>query len=112
MIISNENLSEFKDLSLSNFISSRAFHKDRGHIDITCQHLPDRDQLFSLLSKRARVKNRALLERSINWFPYDLKNYGIFDRVHYDVERGWSYCAGQDYPSEIATVRNLLIEAF
>ena len=36
---------------------------------------------------------------------------GIFERLMWDRAGGWSYCAGQDYRSELKALRKAILEA-
>lgn len=66
--------------------------------------------LFVLLVGRSRAETREVLNRRIN-LPLSLwPNYGIFGRVTLEDNERFEYCAGQDYPSEIAYVRKLIIK--
>lgn len=66
----------------------------------------DIDQLVDLLGHRCRHEKKARL-RSVLTYLSGQKLHGIFDRVMLEGDR-WVYVAGQDYPSEIRTVRELL----
>lgn len=69
-----------------------------------------KDELYGLLAGRTRAATREKLERRIN-LPLSLwPNYGIFSRVHFDSDGGVSYCAGQNYPSEVAYIRELILK--
>ena len=69
-----------------------------------------KDSLYRMLSGRIRQPTRVKLRRRID-MPISLwPNYGIFGRVMLEDDGQFSYCAGQDYPSEIALVRKLLLE--
>lgn len=70
-----------------------------------------KDDLFGLLAGRSRGANRAKLLSRISNVPLSLwSNYGIYQRVQIDADGSFSYCAGQDYPGEIAYIRKLIIE--
>jgi hypothetical protein len=63
----------------------------------------DIEQICSVLGGWERTKNiianrlRSLKTLPSNW---------CFDRIHYcRHSKRWAYCAGQDYPSELATIR-------
>jgi hypothetical protein len=66
-----------------------------------------RAAIIATLAPRCRHETRAKLDRRLR-NPDSLKNYGIFDRL--TIFPTVSYCAGQDYPSELATLRKLIIE--
>lgn len=63
--------------------------------------------IIQLIAPRCRHETKAKLRRRLS-NPECLKNYGIFDRL--TIFPTVSYCAGQDYPGELATVRKLIIE--
>lgn len=68
-----------------------------------------KDSLYDLLARRARITTKSELARRINNVPLSLwPNYGIYGRVHLEGN-SFYYCAGQHYPSEIALVRNLIL---
>lgn len=63
--------------------------------------------LVNLLGHRCREETKELLRARLENVDA-LPSFGIFGRVMLD-DHGPSYCAGQDYPSEIATVRRLIL---
>lgn len=67
----------------------------------------ERESALMILSKGCRSKTVNMLRYALSYVP-NVPNYGIYDRVH--ISNGnVDYCAGQSYPDEIRTVRNLLI---
>lgn len=67
-------------------------------------------QLVELLGWRCRQGTKDILARRLR-FPSTLKNYGIFSRVVIDGAReGVHYIAGQSYPDEIRTIRELILK--
>lgn len=66
-----------------------------------------RAAIIATIAPRCRYETRAKLDRRLQ-YPESLKNYGIFDRL--TIFPTVSYCAGQDYPAELATIRKLIIE--
>ncbi len=95
--------------SLDNAISKRILDKDKGWIDfspvITEKHV---ENFVSLFGHGCRHETkRALRVAAKNGFS-GIKNCGILRRVEFNDHGpdSVSYCAGQDYPSEIAIVRN------
>jgi hypothetical protein len=67
--------------------------------------------LLILLGTRCRADTKERLRRRLA-MPLSLwSNYGIYSRVYlvYNNE-GVHYCAGQDYTSEIRTVRKCVLE--
>ena len=66
--------------------------------------------LYELVSNRCRNKTKAKLQRIIFNLPLSCwPTAGIFHRVDIDDPHGVSYCAGQSYPDEIRTVRQVLL---
>lgn len=69
-----------------------------------------KESLFCLFVGRSRAEARDKLRRRMDT-PLSLwPNYGIFGRVHLESDGQFSYCAGQDYPAEVAHVRQLIIK--
>lgn len=68
----------------------------------------DLDQIFELLSSGLRSKNRELLRTRLNRHINLIPQYGILERLI--KENGdWRYFAGQSYPDEIRTLRNIIL---
>ena len=63
------------------------------------------EELMSVLTSGCRQKTKNIIRFALNCVP-DIQNFGIFERVH--LKPYVSYCAGQSYPDEIRTVRELL----
>jgi hypothetical protein len=96
-------MNQLRDLSLANCISGREYTAagwaDRPHT------IPNVESLVDLLTGRS--KKRQLLTSVLNGDVSGLNSLGIYERL--TLENGnWSYCAGQDYPSELAFIRNQL----
>lgn len=69
----------------------------------------DISQITNLVCTKCKSKTRnrvkSLLTYSLSLVPF----YGIFDRLI--RENGeWSYCAGQSYPDEIRTLREIILK--
>jgi len=81
--------------------------------DAGSEPLPEPVQagLLALLGARCRGATKARLARRLAWPAHLWFHYGIYHRVHIDPDN-WkvSYCAGQDYTSEIRTVRECVLE--
>jgi len=66
------------------------------------------DALMRLLTHRCQAHTKQEVEHSLRSVPY-IRSFGIYSRVLLsDPHVGVSYCAGQDYSSEITEVRRLL----
>jgi hypothetical protein len=93
-----------KQLTLANCISGREFKDgqwtDREHT------VPNWSSLVDLLTGRS--KKRKALTSALNGNVSHLSSLGIYDRLTLENDGTWSYCAGQDYPSELAFIRNHL----
>jgi len=70
----------------------------------------EKRDLCRILGKRCARKTRDLLEIVLNTVPC-VEDFGIYRRVELDGD-GASYCAGQDYPGEIALIRSLLLKKY
>lgn len=68
-----------------------------------------KDSLYNLVAPRCRRATKERLWRKINLSLALWENCGRFDRVHLESNGRFSYCAGQDYPSEIADLRDLIL---
>ena len=69
-----------------------------------------KESLMSLVSGRVRAPKRRQLQHKIWHIPLCLwYSYGIFNRVHLEDDGLFIYCAGQDYVSEISTVRQCIL---
>ncbi len=69
-------------------------------------------QLVELLGWRCRQGTKDKLARRLR-FPFALKNCGLFSRVIIEDDReseGIHYIAGQSYPDEIRTLRELILK--
>jgi len=95
--------------SLYNAISKRICDKEKGWIDfspvISAKHV---DNFVSLFGHGCRHETkRALRLAAENGFS-GIKTCGILGRVEFNDHGpdSVSYCAGQDYPGEVAFVRN------
>jgi hypothetical protein len=92
------------DVTLQNIKSKRIRDIEHGWKDWNYE-LTDTDinQISTLLGGQYRTQNivanklRYLNELPSNW---------CFDRIHFcKHSKRWAYCAGQDYPSELNTIR-------
>ena len=102
-------MSSKPQLTLSNVISGRICDLKKGWID-NAIHLTDKqkDDFVKLFghgcTQRRKESLRDFIENAAK-----RKSYGIYDRVmfHDRDEYTCTYCAGQDYSSELALVRKL-----
>ena len=86
-----------KEINLNHVIS--------GHYQLSEEDIDNLLRLFtSRCNHRTKYAVRSTLEHIVHQKPC-----GIYGRVVRVAKVGrWQYVAGQDYPSEIATVRSLL----
>lgn len=104
------NFTEFKNLSLDDFIRGRAYHKEHGNMKFVFDELPNIDDLVNTLGGQSKTK--AKVQRVLEFHLSSIGSCGILGRVNYDaVKNEWSYCAGQDYPSELSYIRKLILKA-
>lgn len=68
----------------------------------------DIDAIIAIIGYRCRVKTINRLRSILTYSRSIIPEYGILSRIILD-EHGWSYCAGQDYTSEIKTVRDCIL---
>lgn len=71
----------------------------------------DIDQLVELLGHRCQVRTCQKIRSRLNYSPSSIPSYGILDRLMFD-KNSWSYCAGQSYPDEIRTIRNIILNDY
>ena len=91
------------DLTLDDFINGFT----RGGVMLfKCLSPDDVDQLVDIIGGRNKDRIRSVL-------TYDLKRasfWGVENRFMYNYKLNrWSYCAGQDYPTEMSRVRKALL---
>ena len=99
-------------LSLDNVISRRRYIEPEGWQDWSGELTPaQRDSLLALFGKGAHRPTVARLRRCFHDNCRRVRCDGIMQRVHL-TDDGASYCAGQDYPSEVALVRRLLVASY
>ena len=95
--------------SLSNVISKRICDRIEGWKDFTPALTEKQIENFvTLFGHGCQQKTKESLYHAAKNNFNGVKNVGILGRVEfgeYDAD-SVSYCAGQDYPSEIAIVRN------
>lgn len=69
----------------------------------------DIDQIIEIIGHRCRVKTCNRLRSILTYSPSLIQTYGILERL--TKENGkWSYCAGQSYPDEIKTLREIILK--
>lgn len=69
----------------------------------------DIDQIIEIVGYRCRVKTCNRIRSILTYSPSLIPTYGILERL--TKENGvWSYCAGQSYPDEIKTLREIILK--
>ena len=69
----------------------------------------DIDQIIVLIGYRCRINTCNRIRATLSYFSSSIPSYGILDRLSKENER-WSYCAGQSYPDEIKTIREIFLK--
>lgn len=69
----------------------------------------DVDQIVEIVGHRCRVKTCNRLRSILTYSPSLVPTYGILERLTKE-NGGWSYCAGQSYPDEIRTLREIILK--
>lgn len=68
----------------------------------------DIDALIEIIGKRCHIKTCKRLRSILTYSPSTVENLGILERLV--KENGqWHYIAGQSYPDEIRTVREIIL---
>lgn len=70
----------------------------------------DVDGIIEIIGHRCRVKTCMRLRSILTYSPSLIPSYGILDRLTRDERGVWSYCAGQSYPDEIRTLREIILK--
>lgn len=96
--------------TLDNLISKRIYDPVDGHVDFEMELSEEQKQAFvQVFGYRTRQNTK----RELGYFiqnPRGYRTYGIYQRVMFSPEDPYcQYVAGQHYPSEVATVRSLIL---
>lgn len=78
---------------------------NREQLELTGQ---DIEQIIEIVGYRCRVKTVNRLRSILTYGLGRIMSYGIFNRLVKE-DRGWTYVAGQDYTSEIKTLRDCIL---
>ena len=68
----------------------------------------DIEQIIEIVGYRCRVKTVNRLRSILTYGLGSIQSYGIFNRLIKE-DRGWTYIPGQDYTSEIKTLRDCIL---
>jgi hypothetical protein len=71
----------------------------------------DIDQILAILGYRCRVGTIRRMRSVLTYAPSAIPTYGILSRLMKDGDT-WSYCAGQSYPDEIRTIKEIILKEF
>ena len=71
----------------------------------------DIEQILALVCYRCQAKTWQKIRARLNYFPLSVPEYGILERLMFENGQ-WSYCAGQSYPCEIKTLRNIFLNDY
>ena len=96
-----------KKFTLDNVVSRRICDPNKGWIDFEYALTEKQKENFvSLFGHGCRQDTKNALWRAANDNFHNVRSCGILERVEFCEDGHVSYCAGQDYPSEITFVRN------
>jgi len=70
----------------------------------------DINQIVSIVCRKCRVDTYRLVRSILTYHPSSIPHYGILERLTKEPDGTWFYCAGQSYPDEIRTVREIIIK--
>jgi hypothetical protein len=71
--------------------------------------IEDVDQLVAIIGNRTRLKTKNRLRSILSYGVSTIPVCGILDRLTEECGQ-WSYCAGQSYPDEIRTIREIILK--
>jgi hypothetical protein len=69
----------------------------------------DIDQILAVIGKGCHLKTLIKLKSVLTYGKHRIPFYGILERLTKENDE-WFYCAGQSYPDEIRTIRELLLK--
>lgn len=107
-----KRLANYENLTLSNFLSKRAYHKAKGHVNIklTLQE-SDCQQLADIIASGCSTKIRSMIYHVLKNNFYQIKSFGLLDRLYLNkYSLKWSYCPGQDSVTEMRWIRKELLK--
>ncbi len=88
-----------------NFVSGHFVHKTHGWVKFTLSEQARQDFAVAIAGA---IWDRIPTNGVRNILRTNRRNYGIYSRLWVTKEGRGTYCAGQDYISEIRTVRQLI----
>lgn len=69
----------------------------------------DIDSILKVIGHGCRHETKKRLRSILTYGPSTIPSYGIFSRLIKENNQ-WEYVAGQDYVSEIKTLRNCILK--
>ena len=92
-------------LHFNDFHANRMYHKNLGWISFRLKK-EEKDKGYKMLASAIYANGEKMYERMKY---YNGREYGIFNRIFFERDgKCATYCAGQDYPSEIRFIQKLL----
>lgn len=70
----------------------------------------DIDSIIETIGYRCWVNTLNRLRGNLTYSASQIPSYGIMDRLYKTDKGDWHYCAGQSYPDEIRTVREIILK--
>ena len=89
--------------SLANYIED--IKNPEGILELTES---DIEQILAIICKQCRARTWSRCRSNLTYSLSHVPIFGILSRLTKDYKGDWSYCAGQSYPDEIRTVRNII----
>lgn len=86
-----------KEINLRQVLTTNGMELSRNDIE----------EITTLICKRCQPNTWDRVRSILTYSPSAIPTYSILERV-YKGKHGWRYCAGQSYPDEIRTVRNII----
>lgn len=105
--------SRHKEISLCDLLRGSFNHKELGWTKFKLRESVNVDHIAEYIGGRGDTVSRISqnLDYNINYDSDNIEKCGILDRMIYDgseYRNGWHYITGQDFPSEMATIRKVL----
>jgi hypothetical protein len=72
----------------------------------------DIDSILKLIAYRCRTYTYTKLCARLKYSPSTVPVYGILERLTKTESGAWEYTAGQSYPDEIRTIRNIILKEY
>jgi hypothetical protein len=69
----------------------------------------DRNQILEIVGYRCKIGTIRRMRSMLTYSPSLIPVYGILSRLT-KMNGHWSYCAGQSYPDEIRTIKEIFLK--